>query len=51
MEVKQIANLFSEAEIKAAELIVAGHINNSYLVSTFGDNNFILQKINQNIRA
>lgn len=49
MEVKKVASLFSEVEIKATEVIVAGHINNSYLVSTFGNDKYILQKINQNV--
>ena len=49
MEIKQIANEFSDAEITSTVKIDTGHINNSFLVTTASNDNFILQKINQNV--
>ena len=49
MEIKQIASVFSHAEITTAVKIDTGHINSSYLVTTDNDEKFVLQKINQNV--
>lgn len=49
MDIKQIANLFSNAEINSVVKIEAGHINTSYLVSDTRNEKFILQRINQNV--
>ena len=49
MEIKQIASVFSEAEIASVVKIDTGHINSSFLITNVRNEKFVLQEINQNI--